>query len=67
VLSEPKDEDQWQGRTGYVHEAIAADYDDLSNYEIYASGPPAMVYAGKGVFEKQGLDLQHYFSDAFEY
>ena len=67
VLSEPKEEDLWQGRTGFVHEAIAADYADLSTYEIYASGPPVMVYAGKDVFEKQGLDLQHYFSDAFEF
>ncbi|MFO7604480.1 MAG: CDP-6-deoxy-delta-3,4-glucoseen reductase [Gammaproteobacteria bacterium] len=67
VLSEPRAEDHWEGRTGYVHEAIAADYADLTPYEIYASGPPAMVYAGQDVFEKQGLDLQYYYSDAFEY
>jgi CDP-4-dehydro-6-deoxyglucose reductase len=67
VLSDSKEEDHWEGRTGYVHDAIAEDYPDLSNYEIYASGPPAMVYAGKDIFEKQGLNLQHYFSDAFEF
>ena len=54
-------------RVGYVHEAILADFPDLGAYEVYASGPPAMVYAGRDVFPAQGLDLEHYFSDAFEY
>lgn len=67
VLSEPKPEDQWQGHTGFVHEAIVADYPELATYEIYASGPPAMVYAGRDEFVKHGLDLEHYFSDAFEF
>ncbi len=67
VLSDPMPEDNWQGRTGYVHEAIAADFDDLSGMDIYACGPPAMVHAGKDVFEKLGLELEHYYSDAFEF
>ncbi len=67
VLSDAKDEDQWQGRTGYVHKAIMEDYPDLSKHEIYASGAPAMVYAGRDDFVKNGLDLDHYYSDAFEY
>ena len=67
VLSDHLPEDNWQGRTGYVHEVVIQDHPQLSGYEIYASGPPAMVYAGQDVFPKQGLDLEHYFSDAFEY
>lgn len=67
VLSEPQPEDQWQGRTGYVHDAICADFSDLSGFEIYGSGPPAMVYAGRNAFAMQGLDLEHYYSDAFEF
>lgn len=67
VLSEPKAEDNWQGRTGFVHEAVCADYPDLSGYEIYGSGPPAMVHAGSDAFAPQGLDLDHYYSDAFEF
>ena len=67
VLSEPRAEDAWQGRTGYVHEAIMADFSDLSQYEIYAGGSPAMVNAGKVSFPKNGLSLAHYFSDAFEF
>ncbi len=65
VLSEA--DDDWQGRKGYVHEAIMADFADLSGYEIYASGPPVMVYAGRDAFPSQGLDLEFYYSDAFEF
>lgn len=67
VLSEPAEEDNWTGRTGYVHQAIMEDYPDLSRHEIYGSGSPAMVYAGKDEFVKNGLDLDHYYSDAFEF
>jgi len=67
VLSDPKEEDNWTGRTGFVHAAIMEDYPDLSQYEIYGSGPPVMVYAGRDEFVKNNLDLDHYFSDAFEY
>ncbi|NOZ36746.1 MAG: CDP-6-deoxy-delta-3,4-glucoseen reductase [Gammaproteobacteria bacterium] len=66
VLSELAD-DSWSGRQGHVHDAIITDFSDLSGYEIYASGPPAMVYAGRDSFVDQGLDLEHYYSDAFEF
>lgn len=67
VLSEPKDSDSWQGRTGYVHEAVLQDISDFSGYEIYASGPPAMVYAGRDAFMPHGLNAELYYSDAFEF
>jgi CDP-4-dehydro-6-deoxyglucose reductase len=67
VLSEAAAEDHWNGRTGYVHQAIADDFPDMSGYDVYAGGPPAMVYAGKDVFLAQGLQEDHYYSDAFEF
>ena len=67
VLSEPKPEDQWQGRTGYVHEAIAADFKNLSDYDIYACGPPPMVKSAYQAFTARGLPDEQYFSDAFEF
>ena len=67
VLSDPQPEDNWQGRTGYVHEAIMADFDDLSGFDIYAGGPPQMVHAGFDAFATKGLIEDHYFSDSFEY
>jgi len=67
VLSNSKDEDNWQGRTGWVHEAILEDYSDLSGHEVYAAGPPAMVYAAEDAFSAAGLAKENYISDAFEF
>ncbi len=67
VLSSPKTEDNWQGRTGLVHEAILEDYPDLSGHEVYAAGRPEMVYAAKDAFEAAGLTQENYISDAFEF
>lgn len=67
VLSEPRPEDNWQGRSGYVHEAIAADFDSLADYDVYACGPPAMVYAGRDLFISKGLKQENCYSDAFEF
>jgi CDP-4-dehydro-6-deoxyglucose reductase len=65
VLSEP--DPDWQGRTGFVHEAVVADYPDMSPFDVYMSGPPVMVEAGRIAFESHGLGREHMFSDAFEY
>lgn len=67
VLSDPMPEDNWQGRTGFVHEAVMQDFEDLSGFDIYAGGPPQMVSAGYDAFTTKGLTGEHYFSDAFEY
>jgi len=67
VLSAAKESDNWQGRTGWVHEAIIEDYPDLSAHEVYAAGPPAMVYAAEDAFAAAGLAKENYISDAFEF
>ena len=66
VLSDPQPDDAWDGRLGYVTDAIMADFDDLSKYDIYAGGAPAMVYAGRDAFVTKGMDQERYYSDAFE-
>jgi CDP-4-dehydro-6-deoxyglucose reductase, E3 len=65
VLSEP--DTDWQGKTGWVHEHVVADYPDLSAYEIYMSGPPPMIEAGKKTFLSHGLLGEDLYSDSFEY
>ena len=65
VLSEPKQEHGWQGRTGLVHEAILQDYERLDEYQIYACGSPGMVEASRAPFMARGLPEDQYFSDAF--
>lgn len=65
VLSEP-DQD-WTGRTGYVHAAVIEDHPDLRGFDVYVSGPPAMVASARSAFQAHGLPLDQLFSDAFEY
>lgn len=65
VLSEPRPEDHWTGRTGLVHEAILADYPDLSAHQIYACGSTAMVEAAHPAFVARGLKEDDCFADAF--
>ncbi len=65
VLSEPDDEDGWTGRTGLVHEAILADFPDLSTHQVYACGSVQMVEAAYPAFIKRGISSDDCFSDAF--
>ena len=65
VLSEPRPEDHWEGRTGLVHEAILADYPDLSGHRLYACGSVQMVEAAHPAFTAHGLSPDDCFSDAF--
>jgi len=65
VLSEPGPEDEWTGRTGFVHEAILADFPDMSDFSVYACGSVKMVEAAKPAFVAQGLGEAFCFSDAF--
>jgi len=67
VLSQPRPEDAWPGRTGHVHEAVLADFADLSGYQVYACGAPAMVEAARRDFIARGLPEDEFFSDAFAF
>jgi CDP-4-dehydro-6-deoxyglucose reductase len=67
VLSEPVPQDQWQGEIGWVHDAVLQHYPDLSQHEVYASGPPPMIDAGKLAFGAHGLPEDRLFFDSFEF
>lgn len=67
VLSAPKPEDHWNGRQGWVHEAVVEIYPNLSQHEVYASGPPPMIDALKGVVKKHGLPEDRLYYDSFEF
>lgn len=56
----------WTGRTGFVHQAVQADYPDMSDLEVYACGAPLMIEAAERDFKAQsGLKDDAFFSDAF--
>lgn len=67
VLSAPAANDEWRGRTGYVHQAVAQDFPDLSDYDMYAAGPPALVRAAHDAFVVCGLPATRFYSDPFEF
>lgn len=65
VLSEP--DADWQGRTGWVHEAVLADLPDLSGHDLYMAGPPVMVGAARAAFRAAGMPDAQMHYDSFEY
>jgi CDP-4-dehydro-6-deoxyglucose reductase len=68
VLSSPEPADRWQGRTGFVHAAVLADFPDLSGYQVYACGAPIMVDSARAAFSQQrGLPEDEFFADSFVY
>lgn len=68
VLSDALPEDNWQGRTGFVHRAVLEDYNDLSAYEVYACGAPVVVEAAHTDFTTLcRLPNEAFYSDAFTF
>jgi CDP-4-dehydro-6-deoxyglucose reductase, E3 len=65
VLSEPSAEDNWSGRTGFVHQAVLDDFADLSGHQVYACGAPAMIEVAQRTFAERGLPEDEFFSDSF--
>ncbi len=57
----------WNGRRGWVHEAVLEDFDSLAGHDIYVSGPPALIAAARETFVGRGADPGRLFSDAFDY
>jgi CDP-4-dehydro-6-deoxyglucose reductase, E3 len=66
VVSEARDEDQWTGRTGFVHRAVMHDLPDLSAYQVYACGAPIVIDSARADFTSQcGLPENEFFADSF--
>jgi NAD(P)H-flavin reductase/ferredoxin len=65
VLSET--DDMWEGRTGLVHEAVLQDFADLSDFDVYACGSPAMVDATHEALRAHGARPDRFFADSFHH
>lgn len=57
----------WSGRNGLLYQAIIDDLGDLSRYEFYVSGSPAMVYATFDALIEGGMPAAQMHADAFAY
>lgn len=60
-------DEQWQGRTGWLYEAVLEDHPDLSNSVAFISGSVGMVYGTLDQLELKGLATDRCFSDVFAY
>jgi CDP-4-dehydro-6-deoxyglucose reductase len=66
VLSEPTADEGWTGRTGFVHQAVMADFPDLSGHQVYACGAPVMVESAQRDFVARcGLPPDEFYADSF--
>jgi CDP-4-dehydro-6-deoxyglucose reductase len=66
VISDALPEDQWTGRTGFVHRAVMEDFADLSGHQVYACGVPVMVESARRDFtHERGLPIDEFFADSF--
>jgi CDP-4-dehydro-6-deoxyglucose reductase len=58
----------WTGRRGRVHEAVLADFDDLSRHEVYACGSPPMIETARECFTRErSLPAGAFHADAFTF
>jgi CDP-4-dehydro-6-deoxyglucose reductase len=68
VLSDAPASDNWNGRTGFAHQALMADFPDLSGHEVYACGSPAMIDAAREDLTRScKLPVEAFFADAFSF
>ena len=66
VVSNALPEDNWTGRTGFVHQAVLDDLPDLSGHQVYACGAPIVVDTARTQYTAQaGLPEDQFFADAF--
>jgi CDP-4-dehydro-6-deoxyglucose reductase, E3 len=66
VVSDALPEDQWTGRTGFVHRAVLQDFPDLSGHQVYACGAPIVVESARTDYSAQaGLPAEAFFADSF--
>ncbi|PQA80724.1 CDP-6-deoxy-delta-3,4-glucoseen reductase [Limnohabitans sp. TS-CS-82] len=65
VISNALPEDNWTGRTGFVHQAVLQDTPDLSGHQVYACGAPIVVDSARADYTAAGLPADEFYADSF--
>lgn len=66
VISDALPQDNWTGRTGFVHQAVMQDFPDLSGHQVYACGAPIVVESAQKDFVSQcKLPVDEFYADSF--
>ena len=55
----------WDGRSGFVHEAVCEDFLFMDDFHVYVCGSPIMINKAKVAFKNKGLPDNQFLSDAF--
>ena len=65
ALSEPLEEDKWEGETGLITDVLSRHLNSGKNIEAYLCGSPGMIDASVAVLTEMGLDEKLIFYDKF--
>ena len=69
ALSEPLEEDNWTGKTGFIHQVIYDEYlskhEEPEDIEYYLCGPPLMIDAVKKMLYDLGVPDENVMFDDF--
>jgi Na+-transporting NADH:ubiquinone oxidoreductase subunit F len=69
VLSQPSEDDKWDGHKGFVHSALSEhylnDHDAPEDCEYYMCGPPMMVDAALEMLDHMGVERENIYFDDF--
>lgn len=69
AMSDPKPEDNWTGKTGFIHQVIYDEYlskhDAPEDIEYYLCGPGPMIDAVKKMLDSLGVPPENIMYDDF--
>ena len=69
ALSEPMEEDNWSGHTGFIHQVLYDEYlenhEDPTEIEYYMCGPPPIINSCDGMLDSLGVDKEMIAYDSF--
>jgi propane monooxygenase reductase subunit len=65
ALSEPEDDDEWEGETGVITDVVERLEGDLADHEAYLCGPPPMIDAALPVLAAKNCGEARIFFDKF--
>ena len=60
-------DENWQGKTGWVHHAVLDDVADFSSVQVYIAGRFEMAKTARADFTAKGLALENLFGDAYAF
>ena len=69
ALSDPLEEDSWNGFTGFIHQVVydnyLIDHEDPTEIEYYMCGPPPMIKAVEDMLDNLGVEKEMIAFDSF--